>query len=970
MFTGDNLSLRIFDRLTPIEQFHFLPMNRFLPLLLLSLATPILGADKPAKKPKLPEVDINAMAYAGKYNWSDWVEKDFPFFSSVLDARDVGEGFPKDNLTPRGIILNLGHDLWACFDTDLLRISCIWQGKGVTPVALAPGSYHIAGQKTKDGQDNLPKPDGKIWLANGIYPGWQVLKSPDDKPIFTDPRLPAPDKEEVGRGPLDAKVGRFRGVRTTKDGVCLEYEIAGVLLRDWFGTDDTGSIVGRLLEVAPSKQTLCLALSGNDFSLEETLKKIPKEKADAFREKYKKENISELKHGLFKLGGMMDAMHFMTIWPHDKEVAVQFTLYPSSAVLVDLAMQKPDDAVKNKNWPQTVTTKASLSTAKGAYVVDDIPLPLDNPWKRNVRLADVAFFKDKPGTAAAVTMDGDVWLISGLEGDLQKVKWRRFASGLHEPMSIVIKTEDLKTEDKGSEQRSSTSSSSLSSSSLVSSIYVYDHSGIWKLRDTNNDGEADVYEMFCNRFSQTAETREFPNSMKLAPDGSFLISKGGQEGTTRGKDNGTVIRVAPDGKSYEVIGYGLRQPFLGVHPKTGLVTASDQEGNYTPTTPIQIIKDHHYYGFLSELQPKEQYPETIADPLTWIPHPVVASAATQTWLTDAKMGAVNDEMVLISYNKPELFRVLTTDGLSPLSGKPQAAVVPWIKDLDFPTLNADVNPADGQLYVTGFQIWGTTVKRISGLARVRYTGQPRVLLKQITPMDKGVLLCFNEPFDKAAASELANYSIERWNYQRTFKYGSPHLKLDGQPGQEWMQPSSAYLAKDGKSVFIGIPDMKAGVMQMRVGWGIKGADGGPAQNNAYFTPYELAKFEPEKAGFENVTVDLTPRKVVAAAVVKPTKEEGEKIYQMMGCIACHSTDGALYGKVGPTWKGLFGSERLLANGGDKCIADEAYIKESIQNPSAKIVKGYEKFDTGMPIYAGVLTDSQIESIILFIKSLK
>jgi cytochrome c2 len=504
----------------------------------------------------------------------------------------------------------------------------------------------------------------------------------------------------------------------------------------------------------------------------------------------------------------------------------------------------------------------------------------------------------------------------------------------------------------------------------VSSIYVYDRSGIWKLRDTNNDGEADVYEMFCNRFAQTAETREFPNSMKLAPDGSFLISKGGQEGTTRGKDNGTVIRVAPDGKSYEVIGYGLRQPVLGVHPKTGLVTASDQEGNYTPTTPLQIIKDHHYYGFLSELEPKEQYPETIADPLTWIPHPVVASAATQTWLTDAKMGAVNDEMVLISYNKPELFRVLTSDGASPLSGKPQAAVVPWIKDLDFPTLNAAVNLADGQLYVTGFQIWGTTVKRISGLARVRYTGQPRVLLKQITPMDKGVLLCFNEPLDKAAASEIANYSIERWNYQRTYKYGSPHLKLDGQPGQEWMQPSSAYLAKDGKSVFIGIPDMKAGVMQMRVGWGIKGADGGPAQNNAYFTPYELAKFEPGKAGFENVTVDLTPRKVVAAAVAKPTKEEGEKIYQMMGCIACHSTDGALYGKVGPTWKGLFGSERLLAKGGDKCIADEAYIKESIQNPSAKIVKGYEKFDTGMPIYAGVLTDSQIESIILFIKSLK
>ncbi len=946
---------RIFDRVAAFWLFHFLPMNRFLPLLLLTLAAPALCADKPAKKSKLPELDINAMAYAGKYNWSDWVEKDFPFFSSVLDARDIGEGFPKDNLTPRGLILNLGHDLWACFDTDLLRISCIWQGKGVTPVALAPGSYHIAGQKTKDGQDNLPKPDGKVWLANGIYPGWQVLKSPDDKPSFVDPREPGPSKDEVGRGPLDAKVV-FRAIKLTSSGFELMLSVG-----DRQVTEE--------ILVKSERAKLIVSHTARVSAGASSVSWLPGVMDESFVEYI---GSQDGKDGRAQITPKPGSPPWFAIPPStvDSNAGMQYVL-PSEEKVI----QKAQTGLQH--WPQTLATKAKLSTAKDAYVVDDIPLPLDNPWKRNIRLADIAFFKDKPGTAAAVTMDGDVWLISGLSGDLQEVKWKRFASGLHEPMSLVIRQErpDLKIQDS-----TSAPPSGLASSPLESCIYVYDRSGIWKLRDTNNDGEADVYEMFCNRFTQTAETREFPNSMKLAPDGSFVISKGGQEGTTRGKDNGTVIRVAPDGKSYEVIGYGLRQPFVGVHPKTGLVTASDQEGNYTPTTPLQIIKDHHYYGFLSELQPKEQYPETIADPLTWIPHPVVASAATQTWLVDAKMGPINEEMILISYNKPELFRVLSgsagilagqsSTGTATLPGKPQAAVVPWIKDLDFPTLNAAVNPADGQLYVTGFQVWGTTVKRISGLARIRYTGEPRVLLKEITPMDKGVLLSFNVPLDKAVACDLANYSIERWNYQRTFKYGSPHLKLDGQPGQEWMPPSSAYLAKDGKSVFIGIPDMKAGVMQMRVGWGIKGADGGPAQNNAYLTPYELAKFEPESRGFENVTVDLTPRKVVAVAEVKPTKEEGERLYQMMGCIACHSTDGALYGKVGPTWKGLFGSERLLAKGGDKCIADEAYIKESIQNPSAKIVKGYEKFDTGMPIYAGVLTDSQIESLTLFIKSLK
>jgi cytochrome c551/c552 len=497
-------------------------------------------------------------------------------------------------------------------------------------------------------------------------------------------------------------------------------------------------------------------------------------------------------------------------------------------------------------------------------------------------------------------------------------------------------------------------------------IFVFDRNGVWKLRDTNGDREADVYEMFCNRFAQTAETREFPNSMKLAPDGSFVISKGGQQGTTLGKHNGTVIRVAPDGTKFDVIGWGLRQPFVGVHPKTGLVTASDQEGHYVPTTPLHVIRDRQYYGFLSDLQPREQYPQTIADPLTWIPHPVCASGATQVWLTGAEMGAVNDEMILISYNKPELFRVL----MNTRPATPQAAVVGWMQNLDFPTLNGAINPADGQFYVTGFQVWGTTVKRISGLARIRATGKPRVLLKELTAMDKGLLLKFSVPLDKVVAGDIANYSIERWNYQRTSKYGSPHLKLDGTPGQEWMQPSSAYLSKDGASVFIGVPDMKAGVMQMRAGWGIKGAEGSPARNNAYFTPYELVKFEPEKEGFGAIAVDLSPRKVVAAAQAAPSKEEGERLYQMMGCVACHSVDGTLYGKIGPTWKGLYGSRREFAKGGAPCKADDAYLKESIVNPGAKIVKGFEKFDTGMPIYSGVLNDSQIGSLILFIKGLK
>lgn len=924
-------------------------------VLLFSVALPLCGKDKSAPKPRDNKETEALEAARARSPYAEWTEPDFPFFSSVLDARDLGEGWPKDNLTPRGLILNLGHDMWACFDTDLLRISLIWQGEPgkppVTQVALAPGSYHLAGQKTKDGQEFLPKPIGKVWAATDPYSAWDttgiVAGGISNEPI--DPREPGPSKEEIGRGALPSSIGRFIAVHPKKNYAVLEYEIAGAHIFQQIKREERNGkeAVTCAFSVGPRKTELAFALGQ---ILDEAV------------------TSNGLQKNVF-------AYDHIELPPPDIQTHFEFSVTESSITKYydspnfwrTAEHQKIPDWVQLKEqqtplWPQTVTTKATLSEAKDAYVLDDIPLPNPNPWKRNVRLADIAFLDDQ-GHAAAVSFDGDVWLLSGLKGDLQEVQWKRFASGLHEPMSIVVRKEtpDLKTQDKRPETGAD---SGLLSSVSQSSIYVYDRNGIWKLKDTNGDGEADVYEMFCNRFAQTAETREFPNSMKLAPDGSFIISKGGQEGTTLGRDNGKVLRVSADGKSYETLGWGLRQPFVGVHPKTGLVTASDQQGNYVPSTPLHIIKDNQYYGFLTELVPEEKYPAPIADPLTWIPHPVNSSGATQVWLTDAKMGTLNDELLHLGYNRPEIFRVLLNNRLS----KPQAAVVPFVRSFDFPPLNAIVNPADGQLYIIGFQVWGTTAKRISGLARLRYTGEKRVLLKECIAMDKGVLLRFNEALDVKIAADVASYSVERWNYQRTAKYGSPHLKLDGTSGQEWMMPSSAYVSTDGKTVFVGITDMKP-VMQMRVGWGLKSAEGLAAQNNAYFTPYELEKFDSTKEGFGDIQVDLTPRKTATVAAVKPTVDEGQRLYQMIGCMACHSIDGSVTGKVGPTWKGLYGSN-LEFKDNAKGVANEAYLRESITNPTAKVVKGYEKYDAGMPIYAGILNESQIESLVLYIKTLK
>ena len=211
--------------------------------------------------------------------------------------------------------------------------------------------------------------------------------------------------------------------------------------------------------------------------------------------------------------------------------------------------------------------------------MDDIALPLDNPWRRNVRLGDIQFLKD--GTGVGVTLDGDVWFIRGLNDPGGVVRWRRFASGLHEPLTLAIRDEQ---------------------------VYVFDRNGIWRLRDTNGDGEADVHELFSNAFAQTADMREFPSTLRLAPGGEFIIAKGGQEATTLGKHNGSVLRVSSDGRRATVLGYGFRQPNIGVNIRTGLVTASDQQGNYIPSTPLHIVRDAQFYGFLSDKRPREVYP--------------------------------------------------------------------------------------------------------------------------------------------------------------------------------------------------------------------------------------------------------------------------------------------------------------------------------------------------------------------------
>jgi cytochrome c oxidase subunit 2 len=104
--------------------------------------------------------------------------------------------------------------------------------------------------------------------------------------------------------------------------------------------------------------------------------------------------------------------------------------------------------------------------------------------------------------------------------------------------------------------------------------------------------------------------------------------------------------------------------------------------------------------------------------------------------------------------------------------------------------------------------------------------------------------------------------------------------------------------------------------------------------------------------------------VAAAELNASPVEAGQRLYNTRGCAQCHSVDGKP--GTGPTFKGVFGSTHPIV-GGVSVTVDENYVRESILEPQAKVVAG---FNPVMPTYQGRLSDKEIGAIIEYLKTLK
>jgi len=205
----------------------------------------------------------------------------------------------------------------------------------------------------------------------------------------------------------------------------------------------------------------------------------------------------------------------------------------------------------------------------------------------------------------------------------------------------------------------------------------------------------------------------------------------------------------------------------------GQVTIADQEGNWVPTTRLDLVEPGRFYGYRPHshgmVPPNPKTPDAVdyERPMCWIPKSVDNSAGGQAWITSDQWGPFKGRLVHTSYGKARLFLTMYEE----VDGVTQGGVVQFPLDFDTGIMRARVNPRDGQLYVLGMRGWQTDGPRDSGFYRVRYTGKPVNMPTMLNVKSDGVLLTFTDPLDKASAGNVGNHSVERWNYVYSSKYG-------------------------------------------------------------------------------------------------------------------------------------------------------------------------------------------------------
>ncbi len=458
----------------------------------------------------------------------------------------------------------------------------------------------------------------------------------------------------------------------------------------------------------------------------------------------------------------------------------------------------------------------------------------------NLEASGLAVLPD--GKLAVALRKGEVWIIQNPQAEpptVEKLGYKLFASGMHELLGI--------TWHEGA-------------------LYVTQRAEVTRLADTDGDGVADEYRTVSQGWGVSGAYHEYAYGPVFDREGNMhntLNSSMGKKWLAAGPEGSDPLwrgwSVITKKGSTHATGFsaGLRSPCgLGLNAD-GDIFASDQQGNWIPTTPIVHLRKGAYFSHADSLKdmknpespiqpPKGKQPDgiTVAEaikklpyyspPAVWLPYVKFGQSGTGIRCdeTGGKFGPFEKQLFVGEFVLSGVNRVF----LEKVGGEYQGACFNFINGLQSAVLSLNFLPDGSMVVGQSNRGWNSYGNRPFGIQRLVPTGKVPLEVQKLEAMPDGFRFTFTRPVKPARWTQT---KAQSYTYLFTAKYGSE--EQDTKP----LKLSDYVLSEDGLVLTVKCANLRAGYVHEFELPEINGKDGSPLWHR--LMAYTLNKI-PEKAG--------------------------------------------------------------------------------------------------------------------------
>ena len=464
---------------------------------------------------------------------------------------------------------------------------------------------------------------------------------------------------------------------------------------------------------------------------------------------------------------------------------------------------------------QTIFTGSSLTSSRNSN------------WKPGggltLEVSGMDFMSD--GKLAVALRKGEVWLLDGVLGAPEKVRYSLFASGLHEPLGVLRDGD---------------------------SLLVTQRTEVTRLRDTNGDGVADEYITAARGWNVSGAYHGYAYGPKRDGAGNLWVALNLDMGDR--SDNEAAWRgwggvVGPD-RSFLPMVAGLRSPCgLGANA-VGDMVCVDHQGTWIPATPIYHLRKGAFFlnpeGIASQSRPdsplklsapvpnKVPYPAALralpemVPPAVWLPYHKMGRSGTDlaVCVAGGKFGPFDGQLFVGEFTDAKVSRVF----LEKVGGEYQGAAFPFLAGFASGVVRVLFAP-DGSLLVgMTSRGWSSLGTQAYGLQRVRWSGTTPFAIQEMRALPDGFELVFTTEVDPASAALTTSYNLKSYTYLYSNAYGS--AEIDPQP----LTVTSATLSADRRRVRLQVDGLRALYVHELRATGVRSAAGAAlAHPDAYYT---------------------------------------------------------------------------------------------------------------------------------------